>query len=110
MRKLETKRTGRVADLIMREIAELLTVDIQDPRLNTVTVTGVAVQPDLKRAKVLYTARENCEEADAGLKSAQGYLRSRLSKRLHMRTVPELVFCRDSLFEVLLNESPTARD
>lgn len=111
-----TRRTSRVADEIQSAIAELLLREIKDPRVGMVTLTGVRVSTDLRHAKVFFSvlgddARR--ERALAGLKSATGFIRARVARRLQLRAAPEIVFAFDpSLEQVdrvarLLNESTT---
>jgi ribosome-binding factor A len=48
-------RTDRVAEQIQRELAELLRLEVKDPRVRMVTLTGVEVARDYSHAKVYYT-------------------------------------------------------
>jgi ribosome-binding factor A len=101
---MEYKRSDRVADLIQREIADLVFRRVKDPRITTVTITGVEVTPDLKHARIFYcvmgtpTDEEKKSVAD-GLDQAKGFMRMELGKRLYMRSVPQLAFQYDSSFE-----------
>jgi len=88
-------RTGRLADQIQRDLAELIRSELKDPRVNLVTITDVEVSADYSHAKVFFTSLRGDEAAGAaleGLRSAAGFLRSRLAKVLRIRTVPELHF------------------
>ena len=64
-----------------------------------VTVTEVEVSGDLAHAKVFYSAAENPPELQQGLQKAAGFLRTQLSQRLLMRTVPQLHFVYDASIE-----------
>jgi ribosome-binding factor A len=80
---------------IHRELSVLIQRESRDPRLARVTVTGVKVSADLRRATVYATALgepEEQAEAIAGLKHATSFLRRELAARLQFRRVPELVF------------------
>lgn len=90
-------RTRRVAELIQRELAELLLREANDPRFAAVTVSGVDVSPDLAHAKVLVTLAEGTqiEPTVAALNRAAGYLRGRLGRHLRMRSLPDLRFAYD---------------
>ena len=96
------RRQRRVGELIHREISELLEREMSDPRLNSVTITGVEVSPDLRHARVyVSTIGEEIErqEALAGLKHAAGFIRHELGARLRLRYVPELSFHLDKSLE-----------
>lgn len=92
-------RSDRVAEQIQRELADLLQFEVKDPRVHHVTLTAVEVSGDLSHAKVFYSAPEQSPQAlDAlqlGLDKSAGFLRSQLSKRLLLRTVPQLHFVYD---------------
>jgi ribosome-binding factor A len=67
-----------------------------------VTITDVEVTPDVKQAKVYFTVlggKEAREEAQAGLRSAAGWLRRELGRRVRLRHVPELIFRYDRSLE-----------
>jgi len=102
---MEYKRSDRVADVLQKEIADLVFRRVKDPRVANITVTGVDVTPDLKHARVFFcvmtgTADEKAkEEAGSGLDKAKGFIRQELGKRLRMRFVPQLAFHYDTSFE-----------
>ena len=96
------KYLGRVADLIQTHLTELLQTQVNDPRLEMITVTGVDVTPDTRRADVYVTTLGDSEaraETMAGLQSAAGFLRRELAQRLRLRNTPELVFHWDESLE-----------
>lgn len=98
MSKAAYKRAERVADQIKIEVADILMRKIKDPRVRSVTVTGVDMTADLRIAKVFVTTMETGQaEADlfAALSHASGYVRSELGKRLTLRYLPEVVFVKD---------------
>jgi ribosome-binding factor A len=97
-----TRRTDRIADAIQGEIAQLLLREIKDPRVGMVTLTGVRVTPDLRHARVLFSVlgeAERRDEALAGLKSASGFIRAQLARRLNLRVAPAIVFETDTSLE-----------
>jgi len=99
---MEYKRPHRVADLILKELAEVLLHKVKDPRLTGMTLTGVEVTADLGQARVFYSLIGDDEakvSAAAGLQSAGGFVRRELAKRLHLRRMPELVFRFDASLE-----------
>ena len=114
-------RVQRVADQIQREIASLIQMEVDDPRVGMVSVTGVEVSRDLAYAKVYVTVMNSLSDdeevndstlSDPGdldklevednlkaLNRASGYLRSLLAKRLKIRSVPKLQFYYDGSIE-----------
>ena len=56
-------RTDRVAEQIQRELAELVRLEIKDPRIRMVTLTGVEVARDYSHAKVFYTTLDGSSKA-----------------------------------------------
>jgi ribosome-binding factor A len=99
---MEFKRADRVADLLQREIAEVLYRSVKDPRLAGITISGVEVSSDLRHARVFYYARGG--EADKkkvaeALAKAKSFIRRELGKRLHLRYLPDLHFFYDSSFD-----------
>ncbi|MBL8518240.1 MAG: 30S ribosome-binding factor RbfA [Betaproteobacteria bacterium] len=92
-------RNRRIADQIQRELSELIRLELRDPRVNMVTLTGVEVAADNSHAKVFFTTLGNDAQIQScahGLQSAAGFLRSQLAARLSIRTVPSLHFEFDS--------------
>jgi ribosome-binding factor A len=95
------KRADRVADLIKVEIADLLLKAVKDPRIGSVTITGVKVTDDLRTARVFFVemGKDTCSQTVlTGLGKAAGFLRRELSRRLQLRHVPELLFTYDPSF------------
>jgi ribosome-binding factor A len=98
------RRVARVAELIKREVSQLLFSGIKDERvgLGMVSVTDVDVSGDLQHAKIfvsIYGDDETRAETMAGLKSATGYVRSELGQRVRLRRTPEIVFLEDRSIE-----------
>ena len=99
---MEFQRADRVGDLLREVIAELLRRDIRDPRLRSVNMTEVKVSKDLRHAKVFFNLLDDSvekTEALAGLKSATGFIRSRVGKQLNLRFVPAIEFAYDEFEE-----------
>jgi ribosome-binding factor A len=92
------RRQARLQDQIQSEMAEMIELELRDPRISFATVTRVDLSPDLRSAHVRVSVageKEAQEETLEGLASATGYLRHELSLRLRLRRVPELVFVLD---------------
>jgi ribosome-binding factor A len=96
---MEPHRAQRVSEALREELAEIVEYELSDPRLAAVTVTGVHVTPDLRKAHVLFLAGgapDQGRQAREALEHAAGYLRGELSRRLSMWRVPELYFSEDA--------------
>ena len=94
-------RPQKVADLIQRELSDLLRRDVRDPHVGMVTLTSVDVAPDLSHAKVFFTILDKArqDETTKALQRAAGFLRSQLSHRMNMYTTPALRFEYDESVE-----------
>ncbi len=93
-------RTERVAEQIQRELAELLRLEVKDPRVRMVTLTGVEVARDYSHAKVFYTTLQGADKAvQQGLERASGFLRSQLAHSMKLRVMPQLHFVYDTSVE-----------
>ena len=94
-------RPQKVADLIQRELSDLLRREVRDPRVGMVTLTAVDVSPDLSHAKVFFTIleKEKQDETTHALQRTAGFLRSQLAQRMKMYSTPELRFAYDESIE-----------
>jgi ribosome-binding factor A len=90
-------RTERVGEEFREVLAEQIP-KLKDPRVGFVTVTGVKVTPDLRRAWIYYTSYGD-DAARAGtraaLRSAAPHLRSALGRQVRLKFLPELEFQED---------------
>ena len=97
---MDDAKTRRLAERILKIVAELLERRIKDPRLGFVTVTEVRLTGDWREAKVFYTvfgtAEEQAETADA-LASATGIIRSEVGRIIGLRHAPSIEFVADVL-------------
>ncbi|HEY1232320.1 MAG TPA: 30S ribosome-binding factor RbfA [Candidatus Binatia bacterium] len=95
---MEFQRSDRVADVLLKTLAELLAREIRDPRVQAINLTGVKVSKDLRHARVFFSvfgADVSKDDALAGLKHATGFIRSKLGKELSLRFVPSIEFSYD---------------
>ena len=102
MQKRESSREIRVADFVRDELAEIIRVDMRDPRVSFVSVNDVKVSRDLSYAEVYVSSfNTNTDEEKAELVSAlngaAGFFRSTLAKRHSMRTTPKPRFHYDKV-------------
>lgn len=91
----EGRRPGRVAEVLLRELARILLRDLKDPRLRGVTLTWVKVSDDLRHARVFFSHLEGPERAAAavlGFRSASGFIRRAIGRSLGLRYTPEVAF------------------
>ena len=93
-------RSQRVADQIQKDLAELIAMEVKDPRVGMVTLTEVQLTPDYAHAKVFFTTLIDDPASVAntikGLQKAAGFLRNQLGKRLSIHTLPERHFVHDT--------------
>ncbi len=97
------KREDRVADEVRKIVADIITTELDDPRVPTFTsITSARVSRDFNYAdlyvSVLGTAEEQ-EQAIKALTKAKGFLRKSLSQRIKLRVTPELRFHLDDSYE-----------
>lgn len=97
---MTSRRQERVAELLQRELAEMITFELKDPRLGMANVTRVEMTPDLRLARVYVSTLDDDDptgkEALAALEHASGYLRRQLGQRVELRFLPELKFLHDA--------------
>jgi len=111
---MPTLRQARVAEMIKRDLAEILMKEMRDPRAAMATISAVEVAQDFSIAKVFVSVLGDEEEKKAALKALRngaGFLRGQLGGMLSLRTVPVLVFRMDEgiergvrMFELLKQE------
>ncbi len=98
MRKNSIKNT-RINGEVQKVLAEIIRSEIKDPRIPPLaSVVSVEVSPDLKTCKAWISVLGGEEEAASaleGLKSASGYIRSRLAREINLRNTPEITFVMD---------------
>ncbi len=97
----EGSRPSRVSE----EFREILAEEIprlKDPRVGFVTVIGVRVTPDLRRARVFYSSLGDESERKAtaaALRSARGHLRKLIGHQVRMKVLPDLQFEEDETLQ-----------
>ena len=104
--EMEGKRSDKVADLIQKEISEMLLRGLKDPRIGFVTITKVAVSEDCRTAKIYFSVTgspEDRERSNEGLNSAKGYVRKELGRRIRMKYTPDISFQFDPSIEYAIH-------
>lgn len=113
MRKNSIKNT-RINGEVLRELSNIIRGEIKDPRINPMTsVIAVEVAPDLKSCKAYISVlgdEESQKNTIAGLKSAEGYIRTKLAKTINLRNTPEIKFILDQSIEYGINMSKLIDD
>lgn len=108
MRKNSVKNT-RINGEVQKVLAEVIRGEIKDPRISPLTsVVAVEVAPDLKSCKAWISVLGGEEARVAtlqGLKSAEGFIKSRLAKTINLRNTPEITFVMDQSIEYGVNMS-----
>lgn len=102
MKKHSIKNT-RVNTEVQKELSEIIRREIKDPRIHPMTtVVSVEVTPDLKYCKAYISVLGDAEAIKntiEGLKSAEGYVRRELARRINLRNTPEITFIQDQSIE-----------
>ena len=108
MRKNSIKNT-RINMEVQRELSDIIRLEIKDPRIHPMTtVVSAQVTPDLKYCKAFISILGDEEAGKAtieGLKSAEGYIRRELARRVNLRNTPEIKFILDQSIEYGVNMS-----
>ena len=93
-----SRRTLKAAEAIRQVVGMAILTEIQDPRVQDVTVVRVEVSGDMQTAKVYVSVMGDDTKQNLclkGLKSCAGFLQSKIAKRLDVRFVPHLQFVLD---------------
>ncbi len=94
----EFKRTDRVAEQLQRELAQIIQLEVKDPRVGMVTVCAVDLSRDLHYATAYVTfmgIEETVQATQSAvniLNEAAGFIRIQIGKRMRMRAVPHVKF------------------
>ena len=98
MRKNSIKNI-RINGEVQKELSNIIRGEVKDPPIHPLTsVTSVIVAPDLKTCKAFISVLgDEAQAADtlAGLRSAEGFIRSQLARNLNLRNTPEIRFILD---------------
>ena len=92
-------RSARVNEVVREALADELE-RMNDPRLSMVTITGVDVAPDLRQARVYYSALGRADdEVVTALRAAAPHLRAVLGREVRLKYLPRLEFHLDPAIE-----------
>lgn len=101
MKKDPRMRKLKVESQILREVSDIIFSEVNDPRVEGAVISRVVISDDMRRATVYLVPKEGVAQQIEGLKSAQGFVRFLLKKRLCMRVIPVVSFEVDSEYEGL---------
>ncbi len=99
---MEYSRADRVAHLIKRVVAEMLSREVKDPRIGMVSITDVTVSKDLRHAHIYYSmfgSEAELNNSAIGLKNATKFIQGELGRRIRLRYTPIIDFRFDQSFE-----------
>lgn len=95
-------KTERIANLLVREISDILQNEVYDEDIKFVTITGCTVDTDLSLAQVYCTVLNDSkkEKCMHDLNGVKGFIKTELAKRkLEIRKIPDLRFIFDESVE-----------
>ncbi|MDN4494288.1 30S ribosome-binding factor RbfA [Ureibacillus aquaedulcis] len=95
-------RSNRIAEQMKKELGDIITRKLKDPRVGFVTITDVDVTGDLQQATVYISSLGNDREREDTLKAlgkAAGFIRTEIGHRIRLRRTPEITFEFDSSVE-----------
>src|SRR5437870_271742 len=95
---MPSHRTQRLAEAIREVVSAAILFEVADPRVHSITVLRTEMSGDHRNATVYVSIMGTPAEqrtAMQGLKSASGFLQSRVAARLQTRYTPILAFKLD---------------
>lgn len=96
------RRPERFAESLREEILEIVGYELDDPRIQSVTVNEVVVSEDLRNAKVYVLVEgddKEISEAMKALQHAEKFVRQQVAMNLNLRYAPQIHFARDVVEE-----------
>src|SRR5438552_12595020 len=103
-------RKDRLASEIVKETSKIILYELRDPRKGFVTVTRAKVSDDYRYAKIFVSIMGTAKEKKltmGGLRHAKGFVQKELSRRIQMRSFPEINFELDESIEKAFEISNT---
>jgi ribosome-binding factor A len=111
--EMSSRRIAKVAEALRETVSTTVLFELKDPRAKNVTVLRTEVSPDLRSARVFVSVMGD-EKAQAlamhGLRSARGFIQSRIADRLELRYTPILHFVLDPGVKLSVQASSIIRD
>jgi len=88
-------RLDRINEELKRELSNIINYEVKNSNVTgMISVTKVKISPDLSHARVSVSMinSKNVKQTLAGLKSASGFIRSRIAEKMNLRVTPEFIF------------------
>jgi len=88
-------RLDRINEELKRELSNIINYEVKNSNVTgMISVTKVKISPDLRfaRVRVSMINSKNVKQTLAGLKSASGFIRSRIAEKMNLRVTPEFIF------------------
>ncbi len=96
------RRPERLAEALREQVTEIVGYEMNDPRLQAVTVTDVRVSENMRDAKVFVVVQGDENQVKAALKALQNaatFVRQQVALNLDLRHAPHINFVRDTVEE-----------
>lgn len=97
------RRPERMAEALREEITEIVGFELEDPRVQSATVTDVRLSDNGRDAKVFILVEGEDEnekrEAMRALHHAEKFVRQQVALRLNLHHAPQVHFVRDTIEE-----------
>jgi ribosome-binding factor A len=110
---MSSRRSAKVAQAILECVSSTILLELKDPRVKNVTVTGAEVSADFRSAKIKVSILGD-EKTQAltlrGLESSRGFLQAKVAERLDTRYTPILKFVLDQGVKLSIETSSILRD
>ena len=110
---MSSRRVQRMQELILEVLSELIVLKVKDPRLQSLSLTGVRITPDLKKAMVTYSLYDDTADKAAAQKSlegAAGFFRREIGSKLEIKHTPEIRFEFDRNMEYAQHMAKVLKD
>jgi ribosome-binding factor A len=92
-------RQRKIEAQLQRVLADVISREVNDPRVGNITITSVSVSPDMKNARIYFVpfaaSKNPLKQVQEGLSRAGGFLRGEVARRLGLRYMPRLQFVFD---------------
>ncbi|MBU0504465.1 MAG: 30S ribosome-binding factor RbfA [bacterium] len=96
-------RKARIEEAYQKEILNIITYSVRDPRLRGVSITQVVFTPDLRLAKIYYDVpegRDRIIEINKGFAKSKGFIKKALSQKVKIKYMPDIKFYFDETAQV----------
>lgn len=98
---MNSNKTERVRAIIIRNLSEIIQMEIKNPKLGFVSIPEIKVSNDLSHAKIYVSFFDDkySHQKMEILEKAKGFIRTQLAKKMATRRVPELTFELDETYK-----------